>query len=214
MKIIRGKNLIGKRFGRLTVIGHSHSDNGNFWLCSCSCGGSTVKSTSHLNSQGDRNGCGCMKLEQAPINAKAGASRRVIHGMSGTKLKTCYDNMYKRCYVPSTRRYERYGGRGITICAEWLESRKAFYGWAVENGYEEGKSIERVDVDLGYSPENCKWIEVKDQQLNTSRSVHFDWCGEKLTLGQICRKVGIASYQKAYKRIRRGWDLHDAVTKE
>lgn len=91
-------------------------------------------------------------------------------GLSGTKLYASWANMKARCYDPKTNRFECYGGRGIGVCDEWMEFRP-FFDWAIANGYKLGLSIDRIDNDRGYSPDNCRWVTRKAQQKNKRNSV-------------------------------------------
>lgn len=207
---MKGMNLEGQVFGRLTVESYSHSNNGKFWVCQCECGNKAVVSTSHLRAQGEKQGCGCMAKEAAAKTGKKYGPERKIHGMNKTKLKTCYDNMIKRCYTKTAHRYERYGGRGIKVCDEWRNSRARFYQWAITSGYRDGLSIERDDVDGDYCPENCRWVPVEQQQANTSRNIFFEIDGEKLHLAEICRRRNV-KYSIVFKRIKRGWPIIEAL---
>lgn len=210
---MRGMNLEGQRFDRLFVVSYSHSNNGKFWNCVCDCGSMTVVSTSHLRAYQNAISCGCLNREIAAMLGKKNGPRMKKHGLSKTKLKTCYDNMYKRCYVDTANRYERYGGRGISMCEDWLNSRISFYQWALSSGYKEGMSIERIDIDGDYCPENCKWISLFEQQSNTSRNIFFNWRGKKRHLAEICRLEKV-SYVMVYKRIARGWSIDESVSVE
>lgn len=187
---MRGMNLTGQKFGRLLVREYSHSNNGKFWICDCSCG--------------------CLNREMASRLGKKEGPKRRVHGLNGTPLKDCYSNMISRCYDEKNNRYDRYGGRGISVCDEWRENRREFYRWAVDSGFKKGLTIERRDIDGDYSPDNCTWVTHKAQQSNTSRSLFFHINGEKLHLAEICRRENV-SYMMVYKRIKKGWDIRDAL---
>lgn len=84
------------------------------------------------------------------------------HGHSGTPLEFMYSSMFSRCYNPKNNRYKNYGGRGITVCDEWLNSRLRFYNWAIDNGWKQGLQLDRIDNDGNYTPENCRLVTLKE----------------------------------------------------
>lgn len=119
--------------------------------------------------------------------------------------------MKKRCYNPKCRSYKDYGLRGITICDEWLSDFKAFYDWAINNGYKDDLSIERIDVDKPYEPTNCCWVSLEEQAKNTTRNVFFEYKGQKKILGDWAKEYNLP-FTTVRKRLGRGWDLERALT--
>lgn len=117
----------------------------------------------------------------------------VTHGFSKTHLYKIWINMRSRCYCKSATRYERYGERGITVCEEWKNDFLAFRKWAYENGYEDGLSIERIDINSNYCPENCKWILKPEQSKNTSRTHWVTHNGETKCVEDWCKELGLKS---------------------
>lgn len=115
------------------------------------------------------------------------------HGQSKTLLYKIWSNMKSRCYNKSATRYERYGGRGITVCDEWRKDFMAFYNWAYSSGYEIGLSIERININLGYSPSNCKWILKSEQSKNTCRTHLVTHNGKTQCVEEWCRELGLKS---------------------
>ena len=111
------------------------------------------------------------------------------HGESKTRLYCAWQNMKARCYRKSTREYNNYGGRGITVCDEWIHSYENFKGWSIQNGYSDKLTLDRIDVNKGYSPDNCRWITNKEQQNNKRDNVIYTFNGETLTLAQWSEKL-------------------------
>ena len=115
-------------------------------------------------------------------------------------------SMYCRCYYPTTNGYKRYGGRGIKMCDEWIKNPQSFYEWALENGYKDGLTIDRIDVNGNYEPNNCRWVtkEVQDNNRRNNRKITYK--GETKTLSQWCRKYNI-NYQTAWKKSKKGYSI-------
>lgn len=157
-------DLTGQRFGRLTVVSRAENDKNKNprWLCRCDCGHQTIV-LGHLLRNGNTQSCGCLSHEQHSALMK---EMNKVHEWTGTRLYRIWGAMKSRCYNPKQRNYKHYGGRGITICDEWLYDFVAFRDWALANGYCEDLTIDRIDNDKGYSPDNCRWTTMKEQRLN------------------------------------------------
>ena len=137
------------------------------------------------------------------------------------RLNTIYHAMINRCYNPKNNRYERYGGRGITVCDEWLDNKiiilgrriskgwLAFKEWALSHGYEDGLSIDRIDNSMGYSPDNCRWATPREQSNNRHTNVLVTYKGKTKTLPQWCEELNL-NYCTVSQRIR---VLHWSVEK-
>ena len=124
------------------------------------------------------------------------------------RLKSVYGAMVRRCYCPDSNSYKKYGGKGIFVCKEWLDNPNSFYNWALNNGYnyipnKNGRnsiSLDRIDFNKGYSPENCRWVDDNTQQNNRSNNIFYEYNGRKDTLRNWCKKLNIP-YAKMYYRI-------------
>lgn len=153
-----GTNLVGKRFGYLTVTKLNNKDaRGASWVCKCDCGKEIILCTTHLMGSKNRRpnkSCGCMKKK---LGGKS---------MKYPRIHRIWQHMIYRCYRPEETGYERYGGKGITVCKEWLNSFRSFLDWALSNGYSEELTIDRVDSTKPYSPDNCRWVDYYIQGQN------------------------------------------------
>ena len=193
-------DLTGQRFGRWTVIERSKSHtNEAYWVCKCDCG--TIRSVRQLSlRQGVSRSCGCLHREEA---GKQIGDRSRTHGDFGTKLYGVWAAMKRRCYNPNTKFYHDYGGRGITVCDEWQEYIP-FKEWALANGYEEGLTIDRIDVNGNYCPENCRWITQREQCYNTRKTRFVEYKGKKYTMKDISDITGL-KIRTIQGRYERGW---------
>lgn len=198
-------DLTGKKFGKLTVLKRVENNKHRQpqWLCKCDCGNEAVVAGQKLRT-GHTKSCGCIIFEQ---------KTRLTHGMTSTTLFTRWMNMKSRCNNPKNKRYNRYGGRGIKVCEEWENDFMSFYRWAISNGFEESLSIDRIDNNMGYCPENCRWVNAKRQANNTSKNVKIVYNGEKKTLAEWCDSLNV-DYKLIHNRMHRyGMTFQDAVSK-
>lgn len=152
--------MTGQRFGRWLVLNQSGNAprGAALWLCRCDCGTERPVQGTDLRA-GKSTNCGCIGY------ARIGNAART-HGGSDTRLHTTWQNMKARCYRQQSSSYDRYGGRGITVCDEWRDDFAAFRGWALSNGYSDELTIDRIDNDRGYEPRNCRWVDRTVQSRN------------------------------------------------
>lgn len=204
-------NLIGQKFGKLTVLKFIGNDkyNNRIWECICECGNITKVNSCSLRSNNTKS-CGCLIKE---VSSKIGLNNKKDFIMSQTKIYRIWDGICQRCLNPKTIKYKNYGGRGIKICDEWLNDSQVFYDWAINNGYKEGLSIERVDNNGNYEPNNCKWATVKEQNNNTRHNVLIAFEGKVQNIEQWAYEKGI-NHKTLWARVRKyGWSVEKALTK-
>ena len=204
---------IGDIYGRLTVKEKTKKRvSGGYdviaWKCQCECGKETIVTPSHL-AIGKVKSCGCLQRDRA-------REANVKHGDYNERLYKIRSQMIARCYSPNSQSYSNYGGRGITVCDEWLGENGYgnFKKWALSNGYRDNLSIDRIDVNGNYEPLNCRWADDFIQNNNTRRNVKITYNGETHSLSEWGRiKPNGLCYDTLRSRLRDGWSIEDAFSK-
>lgn len=203
------KDLVGKKFGRLTVIEqhgftekNEHGSKQAIWYCKCDCGNYCEIPSGTLTRKRNNHSCGCLAKEHLKDMAKG----NITHGMSNTGLYRSYKAMMSRCYRKKDIHYNAYGKRGIVVCKEWKDNSKAFIEWGLSNGWREHLTLERIDVNGNYEPSNCKWIPMKDQYDNKRQNVMITFNGETHNATYWGRKFNI-NPQAIRWRYRHGWNI-------
>lgn len=198
------KNEVGNRHGRLVVL---RREGRNIcgqvtWRCKCDCGNETVQAGSALRA-GTVVSCGCYHSE---VSAKI----HLTHGLSNSPIYQCHKLMVSRCTNPNDIGWTNYGGRGIKVCERWMR---------VENFYEDmapswkpGLSIDRIDVNGNYCPENCRWATDSEQNLNKRNTVRYEYNGQMLTKTQLARMAGMST-PALRGRMKLGWPLEKIMTR-
>lgn len=198
-------NLTGQRFGRWVVIERAPDNvtpkgyHNIMWKCVCDCGTMKVVRGKTLLS-GKSKSCGCLRKELLSTRASK-------HYGFGTRLYTIWNSMRQRCNNPNHRAYDNYGGRGIKICSEW-DDYNAFRNWALVNGYDENAprgeyTLDRLNVNDGYSPSNCRWANMREQAVNKRDSIIVTYNGESHPLTVWAEILGI-NYQTLWKQYKQG----------
>lgn len=207
---MKRENLIGMKFGRLTVIDYAadhiqkSGKHRTQWLCRCECGNTVIAQSFNLKS-GNTKSCGCYANEVR-------VQGNIIHGDRHTRLYTIWSAIKNRCYNRQAPTYYRWGGRGIKMCDEWRDSYLRFKTWALNNGYSEDLSIDRIDNNLGYNPDNCRWATAKIQANNRSNSKLFCYSGNMYTISELSDMSGI-SYHTLFARINKlHWSVEKAIS--
>lgn len=198
------KEFVGKKFNSLVVKDIKHQKQGKYWywmwLCKCDCGNEKYIRAEYVI-RGHTKTCGCGKCGGSPT-----------HGETKSRLHHIWCSMRQRC-IPDTKvpSYQRYGPRGIIVCDEWNDY-VTFAAWAKANGYDDTKSIERIDNDGNYCPENCKWIERGKQARNRCTTKYVEYQGRRMSLAEASEIAGL-SYKQVHARITRlGWPVEEALS--
>lgn len=200
----RFRDLTGERFGRLLVLQKNGYNKHHqlYWLCECDCG-NRKNVLGFVLGRGECQSCGCLHKERMTQIFQT-------HGKSGSPIYAIWRSMMQRCYDKNSHAYSRYGGRGINVCNKW----QTFEGFYEDMGDKpKGKSLERLDNNGDYSPENVIWADIKQQNNNRRTNVFLEHNGKKQTMQQWCDELNLR-IGTVWARINRGWDVSRALTQE
>lgn len=193
-------DLRGQRFGRLTVIRESKErlNGGVTWLCRCDCGNEVVVRSNGLR-RGRTLSCGCYNHD---VITK--------HGMGRTRLHGIWCKMRHRCQNPNSKNADRYYDRGIRVCDEWANDFNAFAEWALANGYSDELSIDRIDNNGNYEPNNCRWATLKEQGRNKRNNVMLTYNGETHCMAEWA-EITDQPRTRLQRRYGRGWSDEEII---
>lgn len=196
-------DITGRKYGRLTVLRENGKcNNGILWLCRCECG-NEVNVLAYNLKNGHTKSCGCFQSE-------ARSKTHSTHMESKSRLYRIWRHIKSRCLNPNVCHYRYYGGRGISICQEWLNSYEEFAKWALSNGYSEGLSIDRIDVNGNYEPSNCRWTNAKVQANNKTNNRLIEYNGESHSLSEWSNILGISRLTISKRIDDYGWSIKRA----
>ena len=206
------KDLTGERFGRLTVCSTApdrlvgiKKNKVKMFICICDCGNEKVIPRHRLVRE-ETKSCGCFRKEATSERANKYQGER----LDNLRLYSIWSNMNGRCSVLGNGSYERYGAKGITVCKEWERDFLLFKKWSIENDYTDTLTLDRIDSNGNYEPNNCRWLTTQEQNMNRKHLITIEFEGvEYKTAKQISEKFGVAEkviYQR-YRRGARGLDL-------
>lgn len=198
-------NLQGQRLGRLIVLECVGVDkyHNRMWKCKCDCGGYII-TTANILKRGKAQSCGCLQKEKA-------AMQHYRHGQYKSRLYGIWEEMKRRCKDKKCWKYQYYGGKGIAVCNTWDEDYLSFAEWALKHGYSDNLSIDRIDNNKGYSPDNCRWATKREQARNRSNNVLITYNGKTQILVEWCEELNLP-YSLMQSRIKKGWTAERAFT--
>lgn len=198
-------DITGKKFGHLTAVRFDHvhtkpsGQKAHYWLFKCDCGKETITLKNSVKN-GMIISCGCKKYP-------------VKHGMYNTRIYSVWECIKDRCLNKNNKNYKHYGLRGISICDDWSNDFMSFYNWSIKNGYKDNLTIDRIDFNGNYCPENCRWITQKEQNRNTRKNHMVSYMGKTMCISEWAEKLGI-KVSTLFGRFKRGWDIEKSLMTE
>lgn len=214
------RDLTGNRFGKLVVLGKSVDKNKDakpgrfYWKCKCDCGNVIdVREDSLLSTSRSARSCGCLRSESLKKHY-AEHPKQSKHGHSRERLFNIWYLMIYRCSSEKFMSYKNYGGRGISVCNEWTDTEtgyESFKVWAENNGYNDELTIDRIDNNGDYTPENCRWIKMSEQACNKRNNILIEYDNRVQTASEWAREIDMP-YKTFMNRIYLGWDIERVFT--
>lgn len=205
-------DLTGQRYGRLVVVDYYKSKKDakgkpiRYWKCRCDCGNIVNTCTNNLR-RGNTKSCGCLRRDKTrQINYK--------HGQKETRLYQIWGSMKKRCYNAKHNSFNNYGGKGISVCDEWLGEHgfENFHKWAIENNYSDELTLDRINTQGNYTPDNCRWATWTEQENNRSNNRYFYYDGKNLSAKEWSKLTGISLGTLLNRLYSLGWSVERALT--
>ena len=196
--------ILDQKYGRLTILELAGKNKFGHMLvkCKCECGNTMVTEATRVI-HGKTLSCGCLQKEVA-------AKRMTVHGMTNTRLHAIWQAMIRRCEDPKNNRYYSYGAKGIAVCNEWKDFTN-FKNWSFANGYSEELSIDRINNDKGYCPENCRWATKIQQANNKTNNRMLTYKGQTKTAKQWSRFFGF-DYKYFHEKLKKcGWSIEKVL---
>lgn len=196
-------DITGNKYGRLTVIKENGKQGKNImWLCKCDCG-KEINAIAYNLKNGHTRSCGCLQTETR-LKSKA------THNQSKSRLYRIWRHIKSRCFNSKVPHFKNYGGRGISMCTEWEKSFESFMLWSMANGYANDLSIDRIDVNGDYNPDNCRWTNAKVQANNKTNNHIIEYKGEKHTLSEWSDILGLSHVTITKRIFDYGWTVERA----
>ena len=202
------KDRTGQKYGRLLAIKYLYTNKRKkaVWLCKCECG-KYIEVPSDNLAIGNTKSCGCLHSDMSKEKIKKIIENQTKYKKPHQKhIITVFNQIKTRCYNENCKAYKNYGGRGIKVCDKWLDNPNSFYEWSINNGYKKGLSIDRIDVNKDYEPNNCRWITNLEQQNNKRNNKYLEFNGEKHTYAEWSRIFNIPTATIS-DRVRRGFTI-------
>lgn len=199
------KDITGMRFGSLVAINSTEQRDKNnhiCWLCKCDCGEERIVSVRNLITGFTKSCRSCALKNLTEANrVRPKPPRQPDKWLKKERLYRIWQNMKARCSNPRCVNYKRYGGKGVSVCSEWINNFTCFREWALGHGYKEDLTIDRIDGNGNYSPDNCRWVTPREQTYNMENNIWIDFHGKRIALARLVHDFGLKR-QQVYDYLR------------